>query len=216
MKSNDFAVALRAYADVLDAAGAREARDHILALASIFGSVPNTTVSAFIKRMKTLPSVPKQEDRQPPSLAEIARLLVPLRDLLACTTKAEFAPDVAAVELLLRERGSMRITDLVKPQAATPRGRSEKTAAPGRDDLIAEYLQRLEAHLGDEEKFAATFQALRDDSGVGKAELQAIAKQFAGSAGKSKADWLKKIWSRHQSLLTFKAKARATAGRTAA
>jgi hypothetical protein len=57
---------------------------------------------------------------------------------------------------------------------------------------------------------------LRSNNDIGKQEVAALAKQMAGSAGRSTEDALKKIMNRHQTLMTFKAKSLATGGRSAA
>jgi hypothetical protein len=85
-----------------------------------------------------------------------------------------------------------------------------------RDDLVAHYKQKLEAAFGDDEKFAAICNDRRIDIAMGKPEIAALAKQMTGRGARTQDAALKKIWNRHQSLVVFKAKSRATAGRTAA
>jgi hypothetical protein len=51
---------------------------------------------------------------------------------------------------------------------------------------------------------------------IGKPQLAALAKEMTGSRGHARDAALKKMWKRHQSLVVFKAKSRATAGQSAA
>jgi hypothetical protein len=51
---------------------------------------------------------------------------------------------------------------------------------------------------------------------MGKPEIIALAKEMTGSGARAIDAALKKIWNRHQALMVFKAKSRATRGRSAA
>src|SRR5262245_7309960 len=85
-----------------------------------------------------------------------------------------------------------------------------------RDDLVIRYKEKLEAALGDDEKFTAIYSDLCENPAVGKPEIIALAKQMSGGGARTQDAALKKIWNRHQSLMMFKAKSRATGGRSAA
>lgn len=217
MKSQDFGAALRAFAEVLDVAGVRDARDQIVTFATIFAAAPTSTVSAVVKILSPLPT---SGNSGAPSLGDVARLLSALQGLLGKTAKAGVVADIDSVAGLLRDRASMELGAFVRMATeATSAKRSTKKgrAAQVRDDLVLHYQQAVEASLGEEEKFAAVYNDLASNVNMGKSELSALAKQVAGgAAARSKADALKKISSMHQSLLTFKAKSRATGGRSAA
>jgi hypothetical protein len=126
--------------------------------------------------------------------------------------------DVSAVEKLLADRASMELGAFVQmvAGATAAAGRGRGRAAGMRDELVAQYKQKLEATLGDDEKFAAIYNDLRTDIAMGKPKIVALAKQMTGSEARTQDAALKKIWNRHQSLVVFKAKSRATAGRSAA
>jgi hypothetical protein len=216
MKSQDFGAALRAFADVLDVAGSRQARDQITTFAVVFDAAPTSTVSSVIKGLN---SVPASENAGGPNLGDVARLLSALQGLLSKTAKAGVVNDVNLIERFLRDRASMEIRAFVHmgiEAAAAKRTTRKGRAAPLRDDLIIHYLQALEASLGKEEKFKVAYDDLSSNISIGKGELVAIAKRMTGTSPRSKAEALKKIWSMHQSLLTAKAKSRATSGRSAA
>lgn len=72
--------------------------------------------------------------------------------------------------------------------------------------------EQLKDALGTED-FAPL---LRQVEALPVAEVIALARVFCGVRATSRRDALKKIVGRHQSVLTFKAKQRATAGRSAA
>jgi len=127
--------------------------------------------------------------------------------------------EISIIEQLLRDRASMELGAFVRmaAEADAPRRRTgNRGAAAVRDDLVVHYKEKLEAALGDEEKFAAVCHDLRADPGIGTPEIVVLAKQMTGSSPRTQDAALKKICSRHQSLMVFKAKSRATGGRSAA
>ena len=216
MKCKEFSSALRAFADVLDIAGAPVARDQIVMFAAVFDVHPTLSVSDLAKRIAALDVT---VSRDSPSLGDVAPLLSALRSFLNKTAKSSMLIDVDAVEKLLRDRASMEITAFARMAvaAASPR-RTTRGREPGRlrQDLVVHYKERLEAALGDEERFIAIYNDLRADAAIGKSEIIALANQMTASGARTQDAALKKIWNRHQSLVVFKAKSRATAGRSAA
>ncbi len=216
MKCQDFSSVLRAFADVLDVAGAVVGRDQIIMFVAVFDAHPASTVSDLAKRIASLHG---SGPTGSPSLGEVARLLSALKNLLNKTAKTSVLTDVTAIEKLLHDRASMEIGAFVRMtiEAAVPRRPTGKRGAPGvRDDLVIHYKEKLEAALGDEEKFTSVYNDLRANAAIGKAEIIALAKQMTGSGARTEDAALKKIWNRHQSLVVFKAKSRATGGRSAA
>jgi hypothetical protein len=216
MKCQDFSSVLRAFADVLDTAGALVARDQIVMFAAIFDAYPASSVSDLAKRIAALRGAGPIGS---PSLGDVARLLSVLKGLLDTIAKAAVLTDVGSIEKLLRDRASMEIGAFVRmaTEAAAPRRPTGKREAPGaRDDLVVHYKEKLEAALGDEEKFTAVYNDLRANTAIGKPEIMVLAKQMTGSGARTKEAALEKIWHRHQSLVVFQAKSRATGGRSAA
>jgi hypothetical protein len=215
MKSGEFGSVLRIFADVLDAAGASTARDQVIVFAAAFDADPKSSVSNLAKRIASLPGT-RTTGR--PNLGDVARLLSALKGLLSKTAKASVLTDINSVEKLLRDRASMEIGAFVRmaTEAATPHRPTRKRGAAVRDDLVAYYKEKLEAFLGDEERFATAYNDLRADTNIGKPEIVALAKEMTGSGARTEEAALKKIWNRHRSLMVFKAKSRATGGRSAA
>jgi hypothetical protein len=216
MKCREFGAALRAFAGVLDVAGAPAARDRIVMFAAVFDAHPTWSVSDLAKRIAALCVTGPAGS---PSLGDVAPLLSALKSFLNKTAKTAMPNDVTAIEELLRDRASMELGAFVRmaTAAAPTAGCGRRGDAPRtRDDLVAHYKQKLEAALGDEETFTAIYNDLRANMDMGKPELTALAKQMTGSGARTQDAALRKIWNRHQSLVVFKAKSRATAGRSAA
>jgi hypothetical protein len=215
MRCGDFGSILRAFADVLDAADAFVARDQIVAFAAVFDANPTSSVSDLAKR---LTAVRGDESTGSPSLGDVARLLSVLKGFLDKVVKTAVLADINAIESLLRDRASMELGAFVRMGTeAAPGATSRRRNIPRvQDDLVFHYKEKLEAALGDEEKFSTVYNDLRANTAVGKPEIIALAKQMTGSGVRGEDAALKKIWSRHQSLVVFKAKARATGGRSAA
>jgi hypothetical protein len=216
MKCRDFGRVLRTFADVLDVAGAPAARDQIVTFADVFDAHPTSRVSDLARRVSALGMAGSVGS---PSLGDVACLLSALKGFLDKTAKSTVLTDVDAVEKLLRDRASMELGAFVRmtTEAVAPRRLTRGRDAPGlRDDLIVHYKDKLEAALGDEEKFAAIYNDLRADTAVGKPEIIVLANRMTGGGARTQDAALKKIWNRHQSLVVFKAKSRATGGRSAA
>jgi len=216
MKCRDFNSALRAFADVLDVAGAPVARDQIAMFATVFDAHPTSSVSDLAKHIATLPEAGSTGS---PSLGDVASLLSALKSFLNKIAKTTVLTDVSAIEKPLRDRASMEIGAFVRmtTEAATPHLSTKKRdARGGRNDLVVHYREKLEAALDDEEKFTAVYNDLRANPALGRPEIIALARQMTGSSVRAQDVALKKIWNRHQSLVVFKAKSRATGGRSAA
>ena len=101
---------------------------------------------------------------------------------------------------------------LPQPSATAP---SKQKTLEVNPDVLQRHRRALEQALGDESGFTVAFRTLEADPNVHTQELVALAKLFAFANVKSRAAALKKIWARHQTLMTSRAKAAATAGRIA-
>lgn len=204
MKPRDFSNALHDAADLTSSKG-------LSTIAAAFSDSSASTVAAHLKR-----SVAATKAAQGASTLEIIGDLQRLQVFVAKYGSAAFAKDLLALaEAASRSAASsaeefaedLRLT-LVQPSI---RVKSEVNQA-----LAAEYARKLEATLGDDPGFQSLFVALNEDKSVGKAEAALIAKLFVGISGKSRADSLKKIGSRHQSLMAQRAKSDSRDGRSAA
>jgi len=86
------------------------------------------------------------------------------------------------------------------------------------EKVVADYLARLEASLGDESAFMSVFDEMKSDSEVRQVEAVGLVSRFvspmAASTSKSKA--FERILRRHQNIISFDRKQRAGRGRSAA
>jgi hypothetical protein len=134
------------------------------------------------------------------------------------TAKSGVLTDLSAIEKLPADRTGMALGAFVQMVAGATAvtGRKKRRAVGIRDDMVAHYKQKREAALGDDEGFASIYNDLRTNIAMGKQEIAALAKEMTGSGARAQDAALKKICNRRQSLVVFKAKSRATAGRSAA
>jgi hypothetical protein len=221
MKSAKFGALLRAVAEALTTVGAPDAKNQLLMLAGLFDSVPTANVLPVVKRLRSLGPLPGSRR---PTAGETVCLLQSVGRLLE-KVKSGTAADFEEVAALLHDRASTELGDFVRNgvellNARQERGRARQRAAadgpPLRDDLVSNYQQRLETHLGDKDRFTADYEELCSNTAMGKDELIALAKRMTGTGSRSRDTALKKIWNRHRSLMTSLAKSKATGGRTAA
>lgn len=84
--------------------------------------------------------------------------------------------------------------------------------------IVANYLAKLEASLGDDDKFTRVFQAMKGDPEVRQVEAVGLASRFVSpmAASTTKAKALERILRRHQNITSFDRKQRAVGGRSAA
>src|SRR5262249_14950216 len=101
-------------------------------------------------------------------------------------------------------------------KAAAALNKSTRLTPTLRDDVVQRHLRRLEQTLGDDAAFTSAFHELDHDPEVGKLEIAELAKRFTQTGAKTRAAALKKIWSRHHTLMTFEAKSKSRDGRSAA
>lgn len=222
MKSGNFGLLLRAFANALDIAGARDGGNQIVTLASLFDIEPQKNVSEVVKRLRLIEYSPSSRR---PTTGETARLLRSIRQLFEIAKLRGTVVDIETIEALLHDHDSMELDAFIrasaellttKSEGTKTRSRGKAPALPLREDLVNDYQQRLEAALGDKERFNAGYEELRSNAAMGKDELVALAKRMTGAGSRSKDTALKKILGRHQSLLASIAKSKVTSGRSAA
>jgi hypothetical protein len=221
MKSGNFATLLNAFSHVLKTAGASAAANQIEALASIFTVLPTSNISGVVGRLKSL-HCPHNHDIA--NLKNTIILLSSFKELLCVLGKAPVSHDIDETSTLASLYPSADIrnfrdvaVEALRTKPAKSTGASKgKSAKPLRNELISLYQDRLATHLDDPESFTADFNELRSNADMGRAELIALANVMTGVSPRTRDAALKRIWNRHQSLMTSKAKSRATSGRSAA
>ena len=132
--------------------------------------------------------------------------------------KAEFVRDLGSAIDLLEGHSDFDLEDLqsVVPTLIIEKASRSRSASAPNSQLVNKYLKKLEESLGDDVGFPLTFDQLKSDKSARAPEIAAITKRFIGTAVKTKAANLKKIWSRHHALMTSRAQSASRDGRSAA
>ncbi len=215
MKSGEFSSILGAYAEMLGTAGAAASQAQIVKIAAVFEVEASSPVGSLAKRLATVPTSGTVSST---NLGGVVRLLSALKGVLKKSAKAGVLADISAIEKVLQDRASMDIDEFVRlaGDVMTPRAKGKRGAKTPQSGLVLQYKEKLEAALGDDEKFASVMHDLRSDQTIAKEDIIALAKEMTGSGARTTDAALKKIWSRHQAVAVFKAKTRASGGRSAA
>lgn len=208
MKSRDFAPILKQVAEFSRETQPRQGMNE---LAEIFDLAGNATVAVTLKRAKSAVGADAAVSTAPllPTMRQV-------QNLLSVAGKPAVVKDFKELVRVLQQHPALAFAapKVAGRSSATAKARSSSAAL--RTDLVHRYDSGLSAALGNETGFAALYSQLQADSEMGPAELRELARKFAGAPGKSKAEALKKIWSRHQNVMMIQAKDRSTAGRSAA
>ena len=212
MKCAELADALERLGDLyrISAEGAPRALSDLQVLVR---SVPELTVSQFSKKLDKL----RANTDAPGAISadQIPELCDAVASFLKPIGKPAVVKELQQLSVAIKKIGSINPDNLVA-QASAGRGKTDNTTGVAvRLDLVQAHLRLLERALGDDVGFTSAFRSLEMDANLGTAEYVSLAKQFSFAATKSKSAALKKIWARHQALMTSRAKAAATAGRIA-
>jgi hypothetical protein len=218
MKSNEIALALSQFGDVLHVARAGSAESTVRQLTTLFEIAPSSKVADLLSKLEK--AVPTASEGSP-YLSEASDIVTALAGFLNGRSKAPLVADLRLISGFLGRHERLQLPSLIAEASSALTKpvkpvKPAKAVVPLRQDLVARYSRRLEEALGDENGFASTFRELSSDTEVGKLEAAAIAKTFAGASGATKVAALKKIWARHHNLMTFRAKSQSRDGRSAA
>ena len=209
MKVKEFADALNMSAAVLAPADAT----HLRALAELFATSPSPTVAATLTRLSKATLAPATIGK---TVGEALRAFAPLYDFVRHYGKPSLARDFEAVTAFLgrfSQAGVRPFVDEARAALSKPAAKPKPTL---REDVVQRHLRHLEQTLGNDPAFTAAYRALDHDPDVGKLEIAELARRFTEKAAKSRPAALKKIWARHHTLMTFKAKSESRDGRSAA
>lgn len=222
MKGKEFTDLLNELSVFLRSVKAREVADGLSTLARVFSSVPRREVGDICS---VLSGVEPPEHNNGLRTREMLPLFPTLRRLLN-KAKADKGTmeDLGTFENALRahERTSPEeVTDAaikkLREQAEVAKGQPARQQPPAQStDRVDRYVTRLEAALGDGDKFKAVFEELKADAAIKRPEAIALAKRFAKETAKSRDHALKLILTRHTALLGSHARRKAGKGRTAA
>jgi hypothetical protein len=185
-------------------------------LAQVFEVLPDKTVADVVKRLDEVRPSPASFSTV--RLGSLREPLLLLHRLVASRAKEGLVKDVLLLKDLVERNSSIALDAFVSAAVETlrsPAARGKGGTKPVRSDLVETYDRRLEEALGNDTRFQSVFGELVRDSEIGSAEATALARRFAKAATRSKDVAFKKIYARHQALMTSRAKSLATAGRVA-
>lgn len=214
MKCSEFKVVIERIAELYVATGARSQHEQLIGLLPIFDLMPTKSVADFEKCIRLVASRPA--DSVDASIQPAVQILEAAEGLLARFGKPAAAKDLSTFVASLKAHQNTGIDSLIAAASAHLTGKKKSRAPlPPRNDIVSGYSKRLEQALGDDECFKQEYSKLETDKNVQANEIIALAKLFAHASVKSRPAALKKILSRHESLMVSRAKAAATGGRIA-
>jgi hypothetical protein len=161
-------------------------------------------------------------DKEMPTVGEVVATLADLDSILAPVARRVELKKLDRIIRLLRTHESVSIAAIESATLVGVASASNRKAAKGAalvsEDLINDYLKRLEAALGDRDAFARIFDNLRNDARVERDMAVRIAGLFVGqvSPGASRQKALARVLERHQKLMSFKARSKSISGKSAA
>jgi hypothetical protein len=159
-----------------------------------------------------------------PTIAIAREALATLKSVLPPAIRRGVTKDVAALTSLMEGHGSDSVISFVEsvrsqfPAFASPRKGQRKRGTVLNKEVVRTYVRRLEEALRDDRAFPALVHAMEHDPLVRQDEIVEIANDFYGPTpqGASKKESVRRIMSRHRSLMDYRAKAKAQAGKSAA
>ena len=198
---------LTRYTDTLDASSAPAAASRLRGFVAALGVLESISVSDFASLCSKL-HFPKSGGS--PLLRELVPAMEGLSKLLKGVAKAELVSDLERLLAIAREQGDIPIdgfASVIRQHVVSASRRQPKRgAAPVNQQLVDDYLNRLEAALGNDAAFRVLFRDLEADKRVTKTEAVELATRFLGptppSTSRPKA--LQRVLQRHQKIVDFK------------
>jgi hypothetical protein len=104
------------------------------------------------------------------------------------------------------------------PVASASKAKPKRQKPVINQNVVATYLAKLEAALGDDRAFLPVFETLKSDPQVQQGEAVELASKFVAKTAEStaRAKALERVLKRHSALASFRLKQQAMAGRSAA
>lgn len=222
MQASQLKTLIETYGAALATSGASEAGCRIALLADAIGKGGTQAVAKFLSAiekagLELISGTGTQLGDVAPPVEKLVAILVEAGAKKAAVTDLELLLD------LLRRRSEVSLVDFDSCALRSVASASRRKADPGAPpvdtkQLVENYLQRLEAALGNDGMFRAVFRELSADKSISKVEAIEIASRFmepmAQSATRPKA--LQKILYRHEKLLDSRDAAKSIGGNKAA
>jgi hypothetical protein len=214
MKSKEFRSFLEALAVTVPFGGNSS---ELLVVAPLLDLAPDLTVENFTKRLADLSTQNSASSEN--SLIGVAMLFENLKVFSTDYMKPAVAKDIAHLANFFGKHREASLHELVATSREFLTSKRRAVSSTVTKDINYEAVQphwrRLDESLGDEQGFNTAFAALKADPAMGKAEMIALAKQFASTIVGSKKEAEKKILGRHQALMNSRNRSGSSAGRLA-
>lgn len=213
MKPIELSQLLDSFASYLEVRGGQP-----LKLQAISALIKYANVASVPALTKKIATIEPPHDGQTDNTVEMAiDDLAALASLLKQSGATGASKDIEAIRASLQAKRHLSLQVLLAHiSLAAPK--STRAKAPPKQiaaDVVERHIRLLEQALGDDAGFNTAMTNLETDPSVTTGELAAIAKRFAFATTKTRAAALKKIYSRHEALMTSRARSSATAGRVA-
>lgn len=215
---------LNAYASALDASCDKEAAvaTALRQLARALGKAGKVGTKVFVSRTsaKTFPTSADGAHK----LGELVPALQALIALLSETgSKKQLVDDLGFILDLARQHSKVSIqqieSSLKRPVASASASRRKTKKGPATMDraTVNDYIERLEAALGDDASFQRLYRDLCGDKRITKIEAVALASAFYGptAASTSRPKALARVLRRHEKLMQSRAGSESIGGEAA-
>jgi hypothetical protein len=221
MKAKDFHAFLLAVANMLEEATLQQDAAVWRALLPVFEVKPSISVSDISGIIRAF---------EPGETDEIARLESVIKagpsldSILASAglkidqkkrTLRDDLRDFLAALMPFKSASPHELVEAVRKKLAPSTRSTLRHQTQPRPDILQTYLPRLEQALGDNAQFTEVYNTLKADKLVRAPDAKKLSKAFAKETAQTKDQAFDLIWAHHSSLLQSRAKAAATAGRTA-
>ena len=217
MKAKEFKDFIATFANVLREAGANDQAEGWHCLATIFEAKPGANVADICK---ALTSMERPESGPGSRVAQFIRLVPAVESWFAKHGKKAVVDDLKRIASTLSRFSDIPVEAFVQAAVAKlqqhPQEKAKSQPKIPSAELVLSHLKNLQSAVGDEIRFPEVFSALKQDKRIRVAEAKQLAREFAELNAKTKGEAFDLIWHRHASVVGSRARARATAGRTAA
>lgn len=197
---------------------------HVAVLATIAKLFDSTDRTAVTTKLGAVDKTRLCGRQGSPSIANAREALGTFKAALPPAARRSVAKDLAALMRLMEGHGSDSVISFVESvrtqfrSFASPKNGQRKRGTALNKDIVRNYVRRLEEALHDENAFPALVHCMEHDPLLRQPEMVAIANGFYGPTpqGASKKECLRRIMSRHRSLMDYRAKTKAQSGKSAA
>lgn len=217
MKAKDYGHFVKTFASFLIKAGAKESAKSWQQILPLFTVKPEITVAQICKAMHR---IKPSDNAFSPFAYELINLVPELVSFLEKPAKRTYITDTNNLAKALSPLKNISICTIVELTLEELNKKSARKQTSLRTELIADYVSKLEANLGEPDLFAKLVQEIQTgDKKLTVPEIKQIALDFSKrtkSEVSSKIKAIAAIKRRHEALMIGRAKSEATGGSIAA